>query len=87
MGQEFPASPHASVMDHLPGIPLMCYKLGLQVHFRGVSLGSGRPQNAGLMQNKTLFAFTYYFSPGYHSSVNQRPLQPMPSVYNKYNKA
>lgn len=31
--------------------------------------GNGRPQCAGLLQNKTFFTFMYYFSLGYHSSV------------------
>jgi hypothetical protein len=35
---------------------------------------NGRPQHARLLQNKTLFAFTYYLSLGYHSSANHGPL-------------
>lgn len=27
-------------------------------------VGDGRPLNAGLLQNKTIFVFTYYLSPG-----------------------
>lgn len=47
--------------------------LGLQAHL-GVSLNNGRPQHGGLLQNKTL-VFTFYLSPGYHSSVSHGPLQ------------
>ena len=36
--------------------------------------GNGSLQYAGLLQNKTLFLFTYYLSPGYHSLANHRPL-------------
>ena len=38
-------------------------------------LGDGRAQQAGLLQNETLFAFTYYLSLGCHSSANHGPLQ------------
>ena len=42
----------------------------------------GRPQHAELLQDKTLFAFAYYLSPGYHSSVKNGPLYTgMPSAW------
>jgi hypothetical protein len=34
----------------------------------------GDPQHPGLLQNKTLFVFTYYWSMRYHSSENHGPL-------------
>jgi hypothetical protein len=38
-------------------------------------LGNGRLLHAGLLQTKTLFVFTFYLSPGYHSSATHGLLQ------------
>jgi hypothetical protein len=46
----------------------MHFKLGLKAHLGISILVNGRPQHSGLLQNKTLFAFSYYLNPGYHSS-------------------
>jgi hypothetical protein len=53
----------------------MCFKLGLGAHWGTSILKDIRPQQAELLQNKTLFAFAYYLSPRYHSSENHGPLQ------------
>jgi len=60
--------------DHLPQDPLTCFKSGLELTRVSLYIGNGRPQHAGLLQNKTLSVFTYYLSPGYHSLVNHGPL-------------
>ena len=57
-------------LDWIP----VCFKSSLQA-LLVVYLGNGRPQHAGLLQNKTLFAFTYYLNPEYHSGVNHGSLQ------------
>ena len=52
----------------------MCLKSGLQAHLGGSILVMGRPQHVELLQNKTLFAFTYYLSLGCHSLANHGSL-------------
>jgi hypothetical protein len=60
---------------HLPWNPLTALNQACKLTWLHLYLGNGRPQHAGLLQNKTFFVFTYYVSPGYHSSVNHGPLQ------------
>jgi hypothetical protein len=53
----------------------MCFESGLELTWLSLCHGNGRPQDAGLLQDKTLFPFIYYLSLGYQSIANHGPLQ------------
>jgi hypothetical protein len=71
MSVEIEAINYAKGHLPIPGIPLTCFKLGLQAYLGTSILIDDRLQCVRHLQNKMPLAFAYYLSLGYYySSMN-----------------